>query len=309
MTRAGEELHGLLRAELSQAVAPQAKALAAAIVAEHGDAVAAILFYGSCLRDATDGILDFYVLVDAYRPYHGRRLASAMNRLVPPTVSLWTLGTGAGAIRAKVAVISRAQFARRMRADSLDITLWARFCQPAALVHARDPAMAAWVARVLADAVCTAALWAVRLGPDQGSAEAYWLALFRRTYRAELRPETRDDRARTIHAVAADRYDRVLTPALACAGVTVERLPDGQLRPHRIGREAAWWPRLVAGKMLTVVRLAKASFTFVNGVDYILWKIERHSGHRVELAPWQRAHPLLAAPLVLWRLWRRGAVR
>lgn len=309
MIRPADDLSGLLHAELSQAVPPQARAVAAAIVAEHGDAVAAILFYGSCLRDATEGILDFYVLVDAYRPYHGGRMASAMNRLVPPSVALWTLGTGAGAIRAKVAVISRAQFARRMAVGSFDVTLWARFCQPAALVHARDPEVAGWVVGVLTQAVVTAAAWAVTLGPDHGSAEAYWLALFRRTYGAELRPETQDDRARTIYAVAADRYDRVLTAALARSGIGVDHLPDGRLRPNRIGHASAWWPRLVTGKVLTVVRLAKASFTFVNGVDYIVWKIERHSGHRVELAPWQRAHPLLAAPLILWRLWRRGTVR
>jgi hypothetical protein len=29
----------------------------------------------------------------------------------------------------------------------------------------------------------------------------------------------------------------------------------------------------------------------------------------LELADWQRRHPLLAAPALLWRLRRRGAVR
>ena len=58
-----------------------------------------------------------------------------------------------------------------------------------------------------------------------------------------------------------------------------------------------------------VLRLAKASFTFEAGPDYVAWKIRRHTGVPVALTPWQRRHPLLAAPLLLWRLARRNAVR
>jgi hypothetical protein len=40
-----------------------------------------------------------------------------------------------------------------------------------------------------------------------------------------------------------------------------------------------------------------------------LWKIERHSGVRLPVSPWQRRHPLLASPVFLWRLYRVGAIR
>jgi hypothetical protein len=63
------------------------------------------------------------------------------------------------------------------------------------------------------------------------------------------------------------------------------------------------------GKILSALRLAKAVFTFDGGVEYILWKIERHSGVRAHTTPWQRRHPLLAAPGLAWRLYRRGAFR
>jgi hypothetical protein len=61
--------------------------------------------------------------------------------------------------------------------------------------------------------------------------------------------------------------------------------------------------------MLHVLRLAKAAFTFAGGLDYILWKIARHSGVTAEPTPWQRRHPLMAAPVLAWRLYRRGAFR
>ena len=53
----------------------------------------------------------------------------------------------------------------------------------------------------------------------------------------------------------------------------------------------------------------KAAFTFRGGARYLAWKVERHSGEAVALTPWQERHPILAAPPLLWRLYRKGAVR
>jgi hypothetical protein len=58
-----------------------------------------------------------------------------------------------------------------------------------------------------------------------------------------------------------------------------------------------------------VFRLIKAAFTFAGGPSYILWKIERHSGVKHELTPWQRRHPILASTVLFWRLYRKGAFR
>ena len=57
------------------------------------------------------------------------------------------------------------------------------------------------------------------------------------------------------------------------------------------------------------LRLAKASATFAGGVDYIAWKINRHAGTQIEVKPWQRRWPLLAAITLLPRLLRSGAIR
>ena len=48
--------------------------------------------------------------------------------------------------------------------------------------------------------------------------------------------------------------------------------------------------------MLNYARLVKAAFTFDGGVDYVLWKVRRHSGVVVPGTDWQRRHTLLAAP-------------
>ena len=70
------------------------------------------------------------------------------------------------------------------------------------------------------------------------------------------------------------------------------------------------WPRRrIEGKLLSVARLAKASLTYAGGAEYIAWKINRHAGTDIELKPWQKRHPLLAAISLLPRLLRSGAIR
>jgi hypothetical protein len=70
-----------------------------------------------------------------------------------------------------------------------------------------------------------------------------------------------------------------------------------------------WFVRRMQGKLLSVLRLLKGLLTFRGGVDYILWKIERHSGERVEVPPHLERYPLIATCVIFWRLYRRGAYR
>ncbi|EXS68165.1 hypothetical protein BF95_24145 [Sphingobium sp. Ant17] len=60
---------------------------------------------------------------------------------------------------------------------------------------------------------------------------------------------------------------------------------------------------------MSVVRLAKASFTYAGGIDYLAWKINRHAGTAITIKPWQRRWPLLGAVTLLPALFRSGAIR
>jgi hypothetical protein len=70
-----------------------------------------------------------------------------------------------------------------------------------------------------------------------------------------------------------------------------------------------WGLRTLQGKVLSALRLLKAATTFEGGLDYILWKINRHSGVTVDIEPRLRRHPILAAWVLSWRLYRRGGFR
>ncbi len=69
----------LIRQEACRPVPPAVQALADRIRATFGDAAAAILFYGSCLRSGDDrgGMVDLYVLVDSYRAAYPSRVPGA----------------------------------------------------------------------------------------------------------------------------------------------------------------------------------------------------------------------------------------
>lgn len=185
--------------------------------------------------------------------------------------------------------------------------MWARFCQPSALLYARDAQAGDAVADAIADAVATGAVWAARLGPQGGTSNALWTALFRNTYGAELRVEDGSDRGNEIYDQAADYFDEMLAPALAHA----ERKPRGlgwdvvQTKDY----EKPWKRKNVYGKFYNISRLIKAAFTFDQKVEYVQWKIERHTGRPLELTAFQKRHILLAAPGVLWKLWRQGSIR
>lgn len=307
-------LRAAVDAELALPLPAGIRAMAAALAAQGRGHALAVLFYGSNLRSgALDGILDFYVLVDSLRGWYGRRLIAAANRVLPPNILYFERKHEGLTLRAKVAVLRMDQFHAAMRARSLDTTMWARYAQPAALAWVRDAAARADTAEAVAQAVVSAGRWAARLGPASGCAEDYWEALFRRTYGAELRVE-KASRAQALTAWAGARYATMLPLAWRAGGVAHTGLADGRLQPVVSGRQRrladwGWRLRHRLGKPLNFVRLMKSAYTFEGGVDYLIWKIERHSGVKLELKPWQRRHPILAAPGVLWDLRRRGAVR
>jgi hypothetical protein len=61
--------------------------------------------------------------------------------------------------------------------------------------------------------------------------------------------------------------------------------------------------------VLSSLRILKAALTFDGALDYLLWKIKRHSGVYIEPTALQSRYPLIFAWPLLFRLWRKGAFR
>jgi len=290
--------------------------LAEAARARHGGA-AAVLFYGSCLREECidEGIADLYLLVDNYHTAFRSHLQAAANRLLPPNVFYLEVPFEGKTLRAKYAILSLRDFQRGAQVW-FHSYIWARFAQPSAAVYVRDPETAALIHRAQARAVRTFVHRTRPRLPPVFTARELWSTGLNLSYRCELRSERPGTAVRLFDA-APDFYETVTQLALTDENGQVRLLSrksplcyrhSVSVRKKRLNR-LGWDVRQIQGKTLSVLRLLKGLFTFKNGINYILWKIERHSGVHIEAGPAGRRFPRLAKCLTVWKLFRKGAFR
>jgi hypothetical protein len=308
----------LIEQESSRPAPPGVRALAGELLNRYGEAAQAILFYGSCLRtgDDSDGIVDLYLLVDSYRAAYRSRRQAFTNKLLPPNVFYLELPVQDRVVRTKYAVLTLKDFQRGTSTQWFHSYLWGRFAQPVGLIYARDSQVASQVRAALARAVIT---FITRVLPQitvRFTARDLWRQGLLLSYRAELRSE-RPQNLVHLFDDAAGYYEHLTRAAMASVPFAVEVVDKGNGFHYQADIPAgvrnrnhlAWGLRNIQGKMLSILRLGKAFFTFEGGLEYIQWKIERHSGVQVEWTPRLKKHPLLAVVVLGWRLYRRGGFR
>lgn len=305
------ELDGVIehmRQDLSQPPPAGIEPLIESLQARYGAALQAIVLYGSTRRsaDPRDGLVDLLVLVRSYREIHGRGPTALLNRLLPPNVYYLEADREAVRLRCKYIVIRLDHFARRT-SGGLDSYFWARFTQPCRLVWSVDAETSGQLAACRARAAAIYASEGAALGGGQFTALDFWQRAIGATYGCELRPEPPGAAAALVERDPqfwSELSDRLL-PQLDGVVHNGDRFEiDG-----RAAARWRWARRRIWGRSLNVLRLLKAAGTFANGVDYLCWKLERHSGIRVEPTERMRRHPRLAAWGLLFRLIRSGALR
>jgi hypothetical protein len=297
-------------------VAEELQALSQVLRARFGDALSGLLFYGSCLRngDPTEGLVDLYVLVDDYANVHTHLLPRLANQWLPPTVFLLkTVLPDGRTLHAKCALISLKDFEDGI-GGWFQSYLWGRFSQPSRLVYVRDQGVQGRVHVALATGVIR--MMSETLGAQDATftSFAFWERAFALTYGTELRPE-KASRPTEIVTHNAEYYSRVTRDAVASVpGLSPSfNQADGFIRDCDGARQQQtrrrWKVRRVQGRTLNVLRLIKSFFTFEDGVDYVIWKLERHLGEPVKVSPHLHRYPLIFCWPLLWRLLRNRRLR
>ncbi len=309
-----ESLRGLVGRQISAACNwpdDRRDGLLQAIHERHGAGVQAILIYGSYLRGKRDTLLDFYVLLEDYAAMRSRWQA-ALAWLLPPNVYQVRYATASTETRAKYALMTLDRFAHAMRHD-FHSYFWARFAQPSGLLYCRDETVRTRLIAAIADAAGTFVRRVVPCLPARFTSADLVGSGLALTYRCELRSES-PQQVSALYGSNAEYY-QAMVAALASAslgfrgtGQTDEYRNETGTWSRRLA-VCSWWLRRLQGKLLSVLRLSKAALTFTSGFDYLLWKIGRHSGVRIEPTPLQLKYPLIFGWSVLWRLYRRGAFR
>ena len=301
----------LVADEIAVPALPQVHAFAEYIAGQYPNAARAVLFYGSCLRsEQLEGqMLDFYLIVSGYDSAYDRKWLAKWNRRLPPNVFPFQFER----LMAKVAILSEEDFHDLNRPAASAVSVWARFAQPSRLVWAADDAARKMAAKAISGAAPALLNAALATTEREVGVLDLWQSGFQMTYGAELRAE-RNDRPASVVEFDPVRYHRFGLAALRHTPIANELRGDMVHILHdpygRIMQERKRWPALRRrGKMLTVARLAKAAFTYAGGIDYLAWKINRHAGTQIEIKPWQRRWPLVAALFLVPRLLVKGAVR
>ncbi|MEM7492542.1 MAG: hypothetical protein AAF296_04125 [Pseudomonadota bacterium] len=292
-------------------IGERAEALVAEIRRKHAGAEKALLFYGSSLRagEASGKMLDFYVLVDSYRDVHGLGLKQLGSFLAPPSVHYCEAdGPNGERLRSKYSIVSLSAFRRRARGGAFESMLWARFAQPTILICS-NPSLYDDLLETLAHATHHFLSETAPLLKGDLPKTAIWERGLMESYKTELRPEDAEGRSKQIVAKHADRYEKLSQAVFPtrCSTRTIHVADAGSVRRNLC--RLRWFGRRVVGKPMGAFRVLKAFFTFDAGLDYVLEKIKSHSGVEIEVSDHARKYPLLHAPVLAWRLFRKGAFR
>jgi hypothetical protein len=317
VSEGARDLARLVRDELTRPAPSAAGRLAAAIRERVGPASAAVVFYGSCLRKQTpEGVLDFYVLVDDYLEALGSRALAGASAALPPSVFYVECPGDDAVLRAKYAILTLRDFARGTAPGGFRTGIWARFSQPALAVYVRDDRTLAALVRSCVESILTAVRTIAPLLPSPATSEEFWQTTFRETYEREMRTES-PETIHSLHAAAPERYARALRAALDELGARGELGVRWEAQQFELdlpagARERArrtWRRRRPLAKLVYVGQLLKTAFTFGDWLPYALWKIERHTGSRIEYSQRQRRHPLLYGWPLLFRVLRNRELR
>lgn len=312
------QLIQLIQHQSLQPVSLGGNLLTQSLLERFGSATQAILFYGSCLRSSNDldGLVDLYVVVNDYRKAYGKRLLSLCNQLLPPNVFYLEVSSADRVIRAKYAVISLRDLQRGTSMKWFHSYLWGRFAQPVRVLYAQDETLRQQIDAALAQAVVTFMTRVLPRLPARFEARELWLTGLSLSYRAELRAE-KSNRVSQLWKAAQPYYEQITQVAMPILPYAVHT--DDSSQPFcyavkiaattRLVNRLTWRVRQIQGKLLSLARLSKALLTFQGGVDYIVWKLERHSGTAIPVPPRLRRYPLLFGWSLLWRLYRRGVFR
>jgi hypothetical protein len=287
-----------------------------------GEAVRGLIFFGSRRTAAAPdpfSAYDFFVATRGYVRFYealrtagitGRspRLLAALNACLPPNhVHLPWRAPGGEEGLAKCAVIALERLARETGGRRRDHFCIGRLFQPSSLAYSADAEARETLLDALTSAHRLTWSWVRPWLPERFDAEGYCRTLLEVSMRHEIRPEPR---ARVLALWQAQRDEQMAVyPVLLRELVEKGELSEegGRFalrRPVTRGerlRTRVYFARSLARATL---RWPKYTVSVEGWLDYLLRKVERRTGHRIEPSPAERRLPLLLLWGKFYRFWR-----
>ncbi len=284
----------------------------------HGSSINTVLYYGSRLRsdDPFEGVVDLYLIVDSYSAFYPSRPRAILNWLLPPDVFYREFLIEDQAVRVKYNVLSINDLRKGLTGKWFHPYLWGRFVQPVEQIWCRSEYISVKVSGWFNDAVRVFLDRVLPMLPGKGQVSDIWQKGLQLSYAAELRSES-TNRAEELVAYNLEHYVDVTRANQGKLSYPVDVQGEGREAHfvaqipeiYRSRAKLAWWLRRMQGKVLSIGRLLKGLFTFEGGLDYVAWKISRHSGQLVEIPDRVRRYPLIFIWHFTYTLYRRGIIK
>jgi hypothetical protein len=286
-------------------------AVARAVAESGGESVLGIVFFGSRKTNARPDRwsgYDLFVLTRDYPEFYrslkaaramkrGPMLVAALNSILPPNQISLRLGGGEDGPLAKCSVVTLSTLVRETSERRKDHFCAGRLFQPTEVLFTRNRQVADEVLGALASAHAVTFSWVRPWLPPVFGVETYCRSLLRVSLGREIRPEpaTRSD-------ALWEAQRGYLTETYS---VLLQDLVDkGDLEPRGSAQYALARPVSVAerlrvelyfrrSKVRATARWFKYMVTFDDWLEYIVRKVQRHSGQEIVLGRWERALPIV----------------
>lgn len=283
---------------------------------DHGQEICSILFYGSCLFSTTQrqsSFPDFYILVSNLGRYHRSPWHATLNRILPPNVYYGDFSSGVESLRCKYCVMTVDQFARETSHRAHDIHHLGRFSKQFCMAYSRDAATAHTIVDSAIQAMLVLVPHSLARLPERFSLEEFVLTQLGLSYLGERRVveptkvnsllDASKDYYLAIYSTVLSLYFRRHKTPVPSGGSTFSQ--PGVDKEQRQRTESF----LQRSRTRGIFRWPKYILTVDNWLQYILDKLERHQGVKVELTALQRKYPLIFGWPVYFDLRRKGIVK
>jgi len=294
-----------------------------------GQSLLAVILYGSCLHEATrraTSIYDFFFICDTYWNFYRKKRLALLNHLFPPNVyyleipcfqqsAVSNQQLSPSPLACKYNVLSLKDLTRTTSVKAKDIFIFGRLGKRVGIAYARDEAVLDTIVSCISSAMLHNLRLLLPTLPESLPLDDLIFRLLSMSYAGDFRIE-RETKVEELFEAEKDFYRYAygwLTEKardnglpLVREGNTCRALFSPEERERRNQQTLSFLRR---SRRRSVYRWPKGLMTFGNYLDYLLTKVERSTGQRIELTKWERRFPLILGWKHFFRLKRQGLLK
>lgn len=276
-----------------------------------------VILYGSCLHPSTrkpTSSHDFFIILDSYRSALPNYFHTLLNHILPPNVYYIQLKEGKGVIEAKYNTITLKDMERETSLSAGSLFTLGRFGKRLGILYIKS-GYEERIIDCIYNAMLTNAYLTLALVKNEFTLDEFINTLLALSYAGEVRIE-RDTKTQELFYASKDYYQHVYSKILKEFAIHIRNINVGgeSYKLNITPEEISVWKNRVdnfikRSRRLSVLRWPKSIYTFGNYVDYLILKVERSKGIKIELTKLERRFPLIFGWRHFFKLLKKGMIK